>query len=467
MLKAIIRFLLPVMLLAGCAILSLLIIKSRKTPEKQEPPPSTIVVEAVELQKRDYQIIINSQGIVRARTESSLIPEVAGRIKWISPNLLQGGFFEKDELLVELDSRDYEFAVEIAKSGVARARLTLAEENVKAQNYHTAVIAAKSRLAEARLVHAEEDAKAQQALHDWQRLSGDEDPGELVLRKPQLSAAKAAVAAMEADLEQRNHDLGLIKPLLQSAEAAVAAAQAELRQRELDLARTRITAPYSGRVLNRNADVGQYITPGTEIARVYSVDYAEIRLPLSNRHLEFVDLPIRYRQHKTAPSVNQPGVKVIATIGARQWQWNGYIERVDGAIDLSSRQLFVIARVDDPYAQIADGHPPLRVGQFVEAFIDGRPLHDVFVIPRSAIHGGNEVVIIKPDQTLTRRPVVPVWKERDHVVVNDNLEENEWLCLTPVIFAGDNVVVKVNLTTKLLDSSQTQSVDDHRQSVSD
>lgn len=321
------------------------------------------------------------------RTQSTLIPEVSGRVVSVSAALRSGGFFEKGEELLRIDPTDYENAVVIARADLAKARLTLTQEQ----------------------------AQADQARRDWERLSPKVAPSALVIRQPQVDSARAEVAAAEARLSQAR----------------------------VQLARTRILAPYAGRVLQKQVDVGQYVAPGTILATIYAVDYVEIRLPLTDNQVGFVALPEQYRGGLSNMSTGKGAtVTLTARVGQEHYTWQGRLVRTDGAIDTVNRQLFVVAQVDDPYAPHGS-MPPLKVGQFVEAAIEGRTLHNVFVLPRSILEPGDKVVVIDDQHRLQRRPVEVRWRDGDHVVISKGLAAGEQVSLTPMVFAAEGTVVRI------------------------
>lgn len=363
------RIALPLLVFTGCVAVGVILIKTAPKAERRAPEPSLPVVETVPASPQTYAVTLESQGTVSPRTQSSLISEVSGRVVSIADELRSGGFFEPGQVLLQIDPRDYENAVTIARSELAQARLALREEI----------------------------ARGEQARQDWERLGLDGKPDQLALRQPQLESARATVAAAEARLQQT----------------------------EIDLQRTRIEAPYAGRVLEKSVDVGQYVTPGTVLSRIYAVDYVEIRLPLSNHQLRYVDVPENYRDTDTKP--NPIPVAINAEIGGEVHTWQGSIVRTEGDIDTRTRQWFVVAQVDDPYAR-RDGRPPLKVGQFVTARIEGRRLTDVYVLPRVALRPGDEMVVVTPERITDRHGVEVLWETADEVVVRG---------LNP----GDNVVV--------------------------
>jgi RND family efflux transporter MFP subunit len=387
MINTLLKWTLPVLVLLAALAGGRYIIAQRPAAPQFEPPQMPVSIEAIRVAPEDYRVRVRSEGTVEPRTETSLIPQVAGQVVAISPAFREGGFFARGDVLLTLDPRDYELAIATAEAQVAQAESALEQE-----------------LAQARVV---ED--------DWRRL-GREAP-ELGLRKPQIAAARATLLS----------------------------AQAQLERARLDLERTRIRAPYEGQVLERNVDVGQYVSPGTMLARVYATDYVEIRLPLSNRQLEFVDLPENFRGSAVGRPASGPPVTVRATIGRQPWTWPGRVVRAEGAIDTRSRQLFVVAQVDDPYEQGPDGRPPLRIGQFVEAEIEGRVLPGAFVIPRSALHDGGTVLVVDADSRLQRREVEVAWTDGEQAVVVAGLAPGEVVNVTPLAVAAGGTLVSATI----------------------
>ena len=381
------RILLPVVVLAAGLGIGIMLMATGPEAQRQKPPVAVPVVEVMTLTPEDFRVVVRTRGTVLPRTQSTLIPEVAGRVVWIAPTLRSGGFFEKDEELLGIDPTNYENAVTISRADLARARLAMAQE----------------------------EAQSAQAQLDWGKLGLSGDPSELTLRRPQLENARAEVAAAEA----------------------------RLHQAEADMSRTRIRAPYAGRVLEKQVDVGQYVSPGTVLATVYAVDYVEIRLPLTDNQTAFVDLPERYRgdDSEVARRAGSP-VTLNARIGRDTHSWQAMLVRTDGAIDTESRQLFVVAQVDDPYSHRGDA-PPLKIGQFVEAEILGHTLTNVFVLPRSALDTGNRALIVSQDRRLERRAVEVLWRDGERVVVSSGLATGERISLTPMPFATDGVVVRI------------------------
>ncbi len=179
----------------------------------------------------------------------------------------------------------------------------------------------------------------------------------------------------------------------------MASTEASLAQARLDLERCNITAPFPGRVLQRQVDLGQVVQANTVLGEIYAIDYVEIRLPMTNGDLEFMYLP---EQHPDRTAEALPRVRIHSTLGGEA-HWDGYIVRTEGAIDEASRQLHVVARINDPYGA---AHPqPLKIGQYVTAVLEGRLQEDAILIPEQSIYQGSYVYVVE-DRTVQRREVV-------------------------------------------------------------
>jgi len=383
--RFLLRVFVPVAVLAASAAVVAWLMSTRPEAQLRKPPSSMQAVDVARLVRIDYQVVLNSQGTVRPRTESTLKPEVNGRIVSVSPSFRDGGFFEEGEVLLTIDPRDYETAVV-----VAQANVKLKESELELER-----------------------AQHEQAKENWSLLGDGDDPSPLTLREPQLAEAMS-------DLES---------------------ARARLVQAERDLERTQIQAPYAGRIQRKSVDVGQVVTLGNDLATLFAIDFVEIRLPLPNDQLDFIRLPEEYRGGGGTVDVDRPRVVLRGDYGSRSVTWTGEVVRAEGAYDAQTRQLFVIAQVDDPYARRSGDNPPLKVGQFVSAEIQGELLTNVFVIPRPAVRSGGEVLIVDEQNRIHRRWVEEVRRDKTHVVVREGLMEGEALCTTPLIFAADGAEV--------------------------
>jgi membrane fusion protein, multidrug efflux system len=377
------KVILPFGILIVGALITLGMVKSRSSVEMRRPAEFAPLVRVVEVTPQDIRLLVKTQGTVKPRTEGQLVAEVAGQVIWVSPVFAAGGFFEKGEVLVSIDARDYELAVVTAKGQVAQAKVR----------------------------HETEEAQAKVAREEWEQLgTGGDSP--LATRELQL----------------------------QEAGAALAAAQAALERAERNLQRTRIRAPYAGRVRAKLTDIGEYLAPGVPVASVFSVDYAEIRLPIPDAELAYVDLPVDYRGETAKQS--GPVVHLYADFAGSRHHWEGRIVRVEGEIDPQSRMIHAIAQVADPYGRGEGKDPlPLAVGLFVEAQIEGHRLENVYVIPRSAMRG-DRVLVVDGEDRLRFRDVEILRNDRTNVVISAGLSPGERVSVSTMQAVSDGMKVR-------------------------
>lgn len=341
-----------------------------------------MTVEVVEVAPANHKLTIESYGTVQPRTQSFLVSQVSGMVTSVADNFRDGAFITEGDVLLTIDERDY-----------------LADVNI-----------AEASLADAKQAYAEELARSEQARIDWERIGQGGEPSDLVLRKPQLQAAKAR---------------------MQSAESALSKAQ-------LSLERTKIVAPFDGRIINSFVDVGQVVGNNTQLTEIYATDYVEIRLPLNDSDLPFIDLPEEYRGASTDPQ-EQPDVRLISGFGTGD-EWQGKLVRVESTIDVSARQLHVVAQVDDPFSQKQTN--AIKIGQYVTAEIEGKEIAEAVTIPNSAIYQ-NSFVFVAENGTLQRREIDIVWQSGAESIIGDGLEFGDRLIVTPLgqVTSGTRIAV--------------------------
>jgi RND family efflux transporter MFP subunit len=385
----------PFLLLLLGAAGGFALFKSRQpvVPVEINTPPPLVRVTVVEV--ADHPLSVSAQGTVLPRTETLLASQVAGEVIWVSPAFEVGAFFRRGETLLRLDPRDYELEVKRSEAEVAQAQVRITREQ----------------------------AEAELARQEWQEL-GQGEPGPLVLHQPQLAEAKATLAAAEAILAKTR----------------------------LSLDRTRLRAPFAGRLRNQSVGLGQFLSPGQQVASLQAIDYAEIRLPLADDQLAFLDLPSAYRDRPAGPG---PKVTLRANFAGSRHTWTGTIVRSEGELDPQSRLLNLVARVPDPYgsgdqSEVGSERPPLAVGLFVEAEIEGRTARDSILLPRSALRdeedGQAQVLVVDAENRLRFRPVEVLRLDHDQVLLGQGLEAGERVCISPLDVALDGMPVRTTPT---------------------
>lgn len=345
-------------IIIGVALISALALLKPETQRNPRAAKPLLAVEVIVASPAPLQVSISSQGTVAPKREIDLVSQVSGKIVAVADNYANGGFFQANSKLVQIESADYEFAVVRAKAQLARA-----EENV-----------------------ALEQGRSRQAKREWRDL-GDKTANRLFLRQPQLNAARATLDSAQADLQKA----------------------------ELDLARTGISAPFQGRIRNTVVDLGQYVTPGARIAKVYSTDVVEVRLPLSDREAILVDLPVNF---EGSQAVNYPAVTLRSRVGELSHEWLGRIVRTDASIDVQSRMTFAVAEVRNPFkADAGDDRPPLNIGLFVEADIDGRVIQNALKLPKDIIYRGREILVLNDSNQISFQTISVLRSDASSAVV--------------------------------------------------
>jgi RND family efflux transporter MFP subunit len=332
-------------------------------PSSIKPVPVTVRVQNVDMEA--IQLKVHSQGSVVPSTVSQLIPEVSGRVTWTSPNLVAGGYFAAGQELARIDELDYKNARDRAKAALNRAK-----------------------------------AEVEHARFEYGRLKS--------LAERKLTSRSALENGLRA---------------YRVSQAAFEDATVSFEQAEENLNRTVLRAPFDGLVKSENVDIGQFAARGQAIATLYAIDIVEVRLPIADRQLAFLNLPSL--RTGNLPETQQPSVTLTAEYGGRTLNWEGKIVRTEAEIDTASRMVQLVARVETQADQ-----PGLSVGLFVNAEISGIAVEDVVVLPRSSLRNENQVLIVDGENKIRFRTVTPLRLYQDSVLIADGLVEGDRVCVS-------------------------------------
>ena len=366
--KRIVRIFIAVAILIGGFAMFGLLAKLKKTPVPSNPPKPVPEVETVTARKADLKVMIPAQGTVEPVTITRAASEVEGTVIAVSPDYEVGGNFKAGDVLLEIDPADFKAALAQAEASLADARLQLAQE----------------------------EARAEQEERDWERIARPgQTPNDLVRRIPQLASARAKVVAMEASV-----DLAM-----------------------RDLERTKLKAPYDGRIRQKIVDLGTRVGKAAPLAEFYATDILEVRLPVPRQDAAFFDLR---------------GQEItLKESGGQQRTWKAVVDRTEGEIQRANRSIIVVARIDG----MAEDAP--LPGQFVHTEIEGRTIPHVVRVPRRAFAKTDRVMVVGDGHTVTTRQVKPIRTEKDDVLVSEGLENGEQLCVTALVAVIEGMEVKV------------------------
>lgn len=378
----------PILVIIGAIVLVQVMVASKPEPEKKENSQRSVSLYVAPVEKTSRSIDVETQGEVKAKNQIPLTARVSGHVIEISPDFEEGAAIDSDTLLLKIDDTDYK----------------------------TAVVRSQARVAEAQVALERELANEKIKKDTWNQKKGDTKPTAFALNKPQVLEAEAKLAAAKADLEEA----------------------------KLNVQRTEIRVPFNGRVMSRNVGLGQYVSAGTVLGQVFSVEVAQVRLPLTDLQLSALRLPLGFE----AGDNNAPEVIFTTNIGRNKHQWRGRIVRTNAAVDQNTRLSYAIAEVADPYGQAADNGAPFAVGMFVNARIKGFQETDAWVLPRDALRQEDTVYVVGEDNKLAIRQVEVYATTSGEVFISSGLQTGEQVVTSAVNNVYDGMLVEP-LTTPM------------------
>ncbi len=369
----------PLLVLLAGMVLAFLLASNKPVIESAPYNPLVTTIRVLKIEPKTEYLTVSSQGAVQPRTQSTLIPEVSGRVTWISPSLVSGGVFSKGDILLKIDKADY-------LSKLDRSRAVLQRSEVEHD-------------------FASDELKRLEKLFKQKLASQSQLDGA-------VRSAKVAAANL---LESR----------------------ANLDQAQRDLARTELLAPFDGLVRNEQVDLGQFVSRGNSIGVIYATDFVEVRLPIAASQLEFLGLPMNTRGQ--IPVEIQPPVTLTADVGTTKIIWEGVLVRAEAEIDERSRMIYGVTRLP---SMRDEQSWPIPVGLFVQAEIRGRKVENLVRLPRSAIRDGDQVLVVDKESRLHFRQVRILRLEHDDVLIHSGLEAGELVSISPMQTVVDGMLVK-------------------------
>jgi RND family efflux transporter MFP subunit len=388
------RYLFPIAIIAGGFGLAGVLLATGPTLASKPAEILAPLVRVNTITLQQVQLGTDTHGSVSPRTESEVVPEVAGRVIHVNPNFVSGGFFKVGDELLRIDPLDSEVALEQARANLARA--------------------------ESDLANASKDAS----------------------RQDDLIERKLVSAAAQDNAGNR----------LRIADASLRQARAQLSRAERDLSRTRIIAPFDGRVRSERVDIGQFVSRGTAIASIYAIDYAEVRMPIHDEELAYLNLPMG---PGPMPASGGAEVTLSARFAGAEHQWQAQVVRTEGELDPRTRMITVVARIDRPYHIVGD-KPPLAVGLFVDARIHGKFADNIAVIPRAALRQNHQVAVVDENNRLQFQDVTILRMINDQVYVSAGLDNGDRLCISALDNALQGMSVRTQIESPIENQIESQ-----------
>ena len=372
-------------------------------PEQVEPPSRVPYVESVALIRDSGSIPLFASGTVRPSAEITVTTELTGRVIWVNPEFKSGRKVNQGETLFRIDDTDYLF------------------RSIEAE---VAVIARK-----AEFLRTEEEAKAARA--EYQRFSERTES--------------------EATPEQIN-PLAVWEPQLSAATAALRREETRYDEARLAVQRTRIVAPFDSYIREENVAVGQYVIPGQVLGSLFASDAVEVVVPLSDDDAALI--PGLWANDRD-PSQSKASAVISASYGHAEYAWQGFVERVESALDPQSRTIDVILQVSNPFhpgvainsePALSEG-PPLLIGKFVDVEIEGRRIEEFFRVPRAVLKPQNRLWLVDPVGTVRIVDVTVLHHGDDEIFVTGDLQPNDRAVISGISFATEGMVVQTQMTS--------------------
>ncbi len=390
------RPLLAVAIIAGSVALATLLVSLAPKPESRGLPPQLPFALTGAVAAGDPAVPVYGSGTVRPSAEVDIAAQVGGKVVWVDPGFQRGRRVKAGQLLFRIEEADYRHGLEIATAELDASRVAVLEAEQEASIATTEYALFTER----------------------QELAGQAPPSPLTLRKPQLRAARAALARAEARL----------------AEA------------QLALDRTRVAAPFDGFVRQAELAAGQILAPGQTVGRLFAADAVEVVVPLSDADAALIP---GLREFQSRDAERQVAARVTARFGDGVYAWAGRVDRVAAALDEQTRMIDVIVRVPDPFspgnplsgASAAAGAPPLLVGAFVDVELEGVAAVEHFRVPRAALQPGNQVWTVGAGGRIGIVEVRVLQRGDDEAIVAGALQAGETVVTGGLQFAIEGMRV--------------------------
>lgn len=352
------RYGVPLIILAlGIAVMLHLMNTSPKAkPGKKRPQQTIVQVHPVSFTHHATTIV--ALGNVIASKQIDLKPQISGEVVRLSPALVAGGFFDKGDVLLDIDDTDYRIELLELKTELATAQGELEIE-----------------MGSQRIAKKEFQLLGEEASESEKRL---------MLRSPQLLQQKAAVEAAEA----------------------------RLAKGKLNLERTKITAPFNGVTIEQGVNIGAQVNTSSTLAGIAGTDTFWVELAVPVEKLQWIRLP--------EPASGEEGSKVKIYTGVASQQYRiGRVVRMAADLEDKGRMARLYVEVEDPLCLQPENDDQARLflGSYVKADIEGKEIDKVIYLTRSQLRDNDTVWLYGEGGTLVKKEVDVLFRGSEFVLV--------------------------------------------------
>ena len=407
-----------VVLVLALAIAVVLVIMRPKA-ERQVPVDKGLLVEVLPAKAEDVNMVVESFGTVAPRESLKLVAEVRGHIVAIDPSFKEGGFVQQKTLMIQIDPRTYELAVE-------RGAVQIKQAEAELKRLEQEVINLKARRKIAR-----SDVKL--SKNDYLRLKKLVD--RKVIAQSQLDKTEQGYLASQERLQALDNQLALVDSQKEQLIAARDMARVMYQTARLDLERSSLVAPFEGWVLEKLIEVGQHVNVGQQLGKIYNAGELDIEVRIPAKDLKWF------------PEDKGQETPILADVvyknAGSELTWRGRVARIKAMMDQRTRTLPMVIEVDEtPIPGQQQNLFRLRPGMFVTVRIKGKNIHNVFVLPRYLVYPGDVVYTVK-DDTLKSNPVKILRGYKDSVIIGEGLSEGELIVTSPLSSPAEGMRVRL------------------------
>ncbi|MBD3345878.1 MAG: efflux RND transporter periplasmic adaptor subunit [Chitinivibrionales bacterium] len=364
------RFLIPLVITAAAIFIAFMLVILRKAPPRAQQARQAVPVNVITVYPDTQQLTLRVYGTVKPAREVTILPQVGGKIIWVSPDFVPGGIVRANDRIVVIDSSEYVVAFREARASLQQARAQ----------------------------YEQELGQQEIARREWELFSDRLDT--------------------TADTS-----LALRKPQLQTARAAINAAEARVQRARLNLDRTRIEAPFNGFVRNEDADVGQLVDPQSSIGVIIGTDRYWVQVTVPEEDIPYVSIPGINADTGSA-------VMIRHVVDGKEIIRKGRVEKLFGDLEPQGRMAQVLVVIENPtgirdVADTIQTFQPLLVDAFVEVYIRGPHRGGLYALPREALRDNENVFLFGTDSTLLVVKPTIFWRAPDTIYIDQGLNPGD------------------------------------------
>jgi len=414
----------------------------RPAPDQKPLSEQARTVRVVTIQPADFVPRVTGFGDVSPARVWEAVAQVAGPIEFVSPDLQAGRIIPKGTEIIRISREQYEIALQQAQADLSGAQAKLGELQAQVTNTKASL-----SIEERSLGLKQSDLDRKKSLLSRRTTS-----------QAAVDTAEITLLTQQARVQEQRNAIRLTESQIESQKSQIAANEARIRQAELDLTRTRITMPFTARIASENVEATQFVSVGTRMVTADGINVAEVRAKIPQNAfgsflrlaLPDMDLPLTTAVGGIRPQIKPEDFGWSATVSLGTSNapvtWPAKVVRTADTIDQETRTVGVIVAVENPYSVARPGErPPLVKGMFVNIAIDGKPIPDAIVVPRSTVRRGG-VFVVDNEIRLLRRKVTIAAEQGEVAVITAGLTAGDVLVLSDVAPAIDGMLLNPQST---------------------